>query len=968
MFRRTKICAAALVALGGGLLAAMPAGAQQTGSNVQRVEITGSSIRRVDAETASPVQVLTSADIEKSGKGSVAELLQTLAVDNQGSVPTTFGNGFASGASGISMRGLGAASTLVLINGRRAAPYGLADDGQKVFFDLNTIPLEAVDRVEVLKDGASAIYGSDAIAGVVNIILKREYQGTAIKVSYGESKYHDGEETRLSFTHGFGSLDNDKFNILFNVELSDKNAIWNRDRAGRGAVGRADLRDLGYDANAALGGTGAIIGNDPLYASGGTAAGSSVLGNVRNPVQQITSDIDPDTGLPIFANRYYSRGETPSATNGFTRAQTNAICSNLTSHRQGDPGGGCLIDGPQQYSQIQPSSESVNAMLRGNFQLSQDVLGYAEFMYYNSDSTSSTTPSGVSGSVGYPGGPVSNAGVSLGAAHPDNPYFGTAARLRYLAWDVGPRVSNIKSDFSRFVAGVKGTAFDWDFDTAVLWSQSNVSNSRTGYLQRDVAFALLNPTAANVAAATANSAAYRALPAGTLWRIGENAGLNSQAMYAALSPTISNDAQSNTSGIDFRASKELMQLSGGPLGIALGAEFRHESVFLEPTQGTERGNIIGLGYSAYDGQRNITAAFAEVNAPVIKGLEVNGAVRVDHYTDVGNSYTPKVGVKWAPVRQFAVRGTFAMGFRAPSPAENGKGGLAAFSSAVDSVRCALGIAGTCDAATVAIITSPNPDLKPEKSRNITLGLVFEPMPGTNISVDAWQIIRKNEINQETSGSAIRAGHVVRDAAGAVSPADPGPILAVLTNYVNSNKTTVRGIDLDLRQQFNLGTAGKFTAGLNWTHLLKLQREEQDGTTVDFAGTHGNCDVTNCIGTPKDRINLNLTYDLGAFRLASAINYRGKLDNTENKQTEDCFVHFADGSSAPGGCRIGSFTTVDLTGRWQATQNLQLFGGVRNLFDKIPPVDPTTYGAVSYNPLDYSGAVGRYYYAGAKYSF
>jgi iron complex outermembrane receptor protein len=187
MFHRTKICVAALVALGGGLLAAAPAGAQQTGSTVQRVEITGSSIRRVDAETASPVQVLSSADIEKSGKGSVAELLQTLAVDNQGSVPTTFGNGFASGASGISMRGLGAASTLVLINGRRAAPYGLADDGQKVFFDLNTIPLEAVDRVEVLKDGASAIYGSDAIAGVVNIILKREFQGTALKVSYGES-------------------------------------------------------------------------------------------------------------------------------------------------------------------------------------------------------------------------------------------------------------------------------------------------------------------------------------------------------------------------------------------------------------------------------------------------------------------------------------------------------------------------------------------------------------------------------------------------------------------------------------------------------------------------------------------------------------------------------------------------------------------------------------------------------------
>ena len=140
-------------------LPALPALAQdtQTAAPIARVEITGSNIRRAEAETASPVQTLNAADIEKSGKSSVAELLQTLAVDNQGSVPTTFGGGFASGASGISLRGLGTSSTLVLLNGRRVAPYGLADDGQKVFADLNIIPLEAVERVELLKDGASAI-------------------------------------------------------------------------------------------------------------------------------------------------------------------------------------------------------------------------------------------------------------------------------------------------------------------------------------------------------------------------------------------------------------------------------------------------------------------------------------------------------------------------------------------------------------------------------------------------------------------------------------------------------------------------------------------------------------------------------------------------------------------------------------------------------------------------------------------
>ena len=204
------------LALAGALLS-LPVLAQEA-TPIARVEITGSNIRRAQAETASPVQTLNAADIEKSGKSSVAELLQTLAVDNQGSVPTTFGNGFAAGASGISLRGLGTASTLVLLNGRRVAPYGLADDGQKVFADLNIIPLEAVERVEILKDGASAIYGSDAIAGVVNVILRRDYQGTAIKGNYGKTKDWDGRDAHAAITHGFGDIDRDRYNVLLNLE------------------------------------------------------------------------------------------------------------------------------------------------------------------------------------------------------------------------------------------------------------------------------------------------------------------------------------------------------------------------------------------------------------------------------------------------------------------------------------------------------------------------------------------------------------------------------------------------------------------------------------------------------------------------------------------------------------------------------------------------------------------------------
>src|SRR6185369_15889502 len=222
--RTTKLCHALMLASGGVLLGAGPAALAQTTAapatqTLERVEVTGSNIRRINSETASPVTTVTREEIQKSSRTSVAEYLQTLAVDNQGSVPKTSGAGFASGASGISLRGLGAASTLVLLNGRRIAPYGLADDGQKVFADLNLIPLDAVDRIEILKDGGSAIYGSDAIAGVVNVILRRDYRGLSANVSFGTSEYWNAKEKRASLTGGFGDLQTQGFNVLANFEV-----------------------------------------------------------------------------------------------------------------------------------------------------------------------------------------------------------------------------------------------------------------------------------------------------------------------------------------------------------------------------------------------------------------------------------------------------------------------------------------------------------------------------------------------------------------------------------------------------------------------------------------------------------------------------------------------------------------------------------------------------------------------------
>jgi iron complex outermembrane receptor protein len=939
---------------GGGAIGlaivALPAPAQEAAPKpVPRVEITGSNIRRSQAETASSVITVNRTDIERSGKSTVAELLQTLAVDNQGSVPTTFGSGFAAGASGISLRGLGAASTLVLLNGRRLAPYGLADDGQKQFTDLNVIPTDAVERIEVLKDGASAIYGSDAIAGVVNIILRRDFEGNTVRYSRGSSSDWDGKRTNIAFTKGIGNLDTDRYNFLFSLEYKKFDEIWYRDRSDRDWIGRDDLRNWGYSADQALGGTGAIL-------PGTGTAGSAINGNVRNPN-------DP--------TNYYNRGNL--AAPGFTRTFPGAACSNFTNHPQGDPGGGCLIDAPLLYDQVEPKQENLSFFARGTWQLNPSTQLYSEFNWYTSQTDSSTRPSIVSASVGYPGGPVNNAVVQLGPDHPDNPYFGTAARIRYLAADVGPEVSNIDSNFVRWVGGAKGTNYGWDWDSALLYSHNHVNNFQTGFLQRDVAFALLDPSPANVAAATANSPAYAALPPGTYWRIAENAGLNSPALYAALSPGIVNTANTKIAQVDFKATREFggMPYLAGNLGLALGTEFRHEMTELLPTTGTERGNIIGLGYSAYSGGRNVFALYAEALAPLPYHLEASAAMRYDHFTDVGSAYTPKVGLKWTPARSFALRGTFARGFRAPSPAENGAGGLAAYSTAADPVRCALGVANACNPASVALITSPNPDLSPEHSKSYTLGIIWDPLPRTSISIDYWKIKRNDEINQEQVDAAIAAGHVTRDPGSASAiPGDPGEITAVLTRYVNSAQSKVRGVDLDARYIHRLPNAwGNASVDIKYTHIFEWLRTEQDGTSREFAGTHGNCDVTNCTGTPANKVNLRFGWDRENWRVSANINYRSELENRFFRgDPSGCAVTFANGADAPNGCELASFTTVDLVVRWKPRPRWEVFGSVENVFDKIAPLDPLTYGAQAYNPLDYAGARGRYYTLGARYSF
>jgi iron complex outermembrane receptor protein len=938
----------------------------------QRVEVTGSSIRRVAAESASPVQVISKQDIEQSGKASVAEYLQTLTADAQGSVPFTYGRGFSGAtSSGISLRGLGANATLVLVNGRRVSAAVLADDAQRSYTDLNQIPLEAVERIEVLKDGASSLYGSDAVAGVVNVILKRNFTGTVLKASLGAAQEGDGREPRIAITHGMGDLAKDGYNLLLNAELGRKDPIYYRDRAGRGSVGVSAIGQpqWGFDPNSSasnnigrLGGNGTI----PVSASGNrvnNSANASFIGNVRNPV---TLD-------------YYSRADANGA--GFTRhfADASAYCLGHTNLPQNNPAGGCLNDQRLAVNQIQPKHETGSFFGRYTRQLGSDLEAFVELGFYSSKSRVDGLAPNPAGSYFTPAGNiVSQSSVTvLGAAHPDNPYFGTAARLSYLPlYDLGVAGTDSKSHASRLVAGVKGVWSSWDIDSAMSYSESRQTDVSTKLLDWRVKNALLNPTAENVAAAKAFNARYAALPAGTYWRIGENAGLNSQALYDALLADKQRTGYTRQYGADVKGSRELGQLDGGPMALAVGAEARHEESRLPFYDGL--GDYIGLSLTGYGGQRDILAVYTELLAPVTKQLELSAALRLDDYSDAGRSWAPKIGLKWRPASNLALRGTYSRGFRAPSAPENSAASVAAFGGATvtDSARCA-GLAGldqatinaNCKNISPTFVQRGNAELKPEKSASATLGLVLDITSKTSLTADLWQIKRSGMPVIEDPQDAVDAGRMVRDSSTKLTANDPGAILSGFVVFQNADQSLTRGLDVEAKHRFALGEGlGQITTALTWTHMFTQRVITAAGTVHDYAGTHGNCDVTNCIGSPKDRVSLATSWEAGAWRLGANINHRGGMSNKLEASDTECAQQLANGADFPAGCKVKAFWTLDLSGAWQLGKQTELFGSIANVLNRVPPSDFLTYGAIGYNPLDYSGAIGRYFRIGLKHRF
>jgi iron complex outermembrane recepter protein len=929
MKAKKKMLPQAVLGVIGVALITSPAFAQQ--GKVEKIEVTGSNIKRVDTETAAPIQIISADEIKRSGKQTVTELLRELPINAAGGLTELSGSGsFSAGAATASLRGLGSTATLVLLNGRRIAPYGLADPnfGQSGVVNLNSIPLNTIERIEILKDGASAIYGSEAIAGVINIILKKDYRGAQLDVSAFRNFDNVWKNQTVSGSFGIGDLGKDRYNVFANFEFFQQDPVFFK---------QIDSF-LNRDSYRRVYGTGIPF----------TSAFSPFLTLV--PIQSVngtnTAVGVPGAGCPADLVRPWNFegfnliGLTPGA---------GSVCSYDV-----------VSDGL-----ISPDIERKSAFVRGTFDISANTSIYAEASLVTQDTYFRGFPRtvgfGTGGTFNPSTGALNQPPQFLPVGHPNNPYS-TATRFRGRMDAVGRQDNATESEALRTLIGFKTVVGKFDIDSGFLFNKSEIDS----YNYNELRFSQLAAGINGV-----NGAGYFNFSSPTTGTVNAD----------SLRINAKDKAESEFSIFDIKASGEIGTLAGGPIGMAAGFEYRREERSVTPQEEKTRGEVFGRGVATVNGSRNVTTLFTELALPVTKTVEVQLAARYDRYSDYGSSVTPKIAASWAMTPKMKWRASYASGFRAPSLVEITRSATSGFFNGVDDPRrcnraatptqpavftvgCALSIPGLIVA---------NPLVKPEKAQSYTAGIVLEPTDNTNLSVDYYSISRRNEITflslteillNEGSTDPRYANRVVRDPTNTspTVPGDPGAILFVSTGYDNLGETRVKGIDVDARVRFALGSWGKATSRLLLSHYIDQRGSGAPGARLVSFGGYRNA--------PENRAQWLNTWEIGNWVNTVNVNWVDGFRPFSNPESNSAAAQATIRDCAnPNGtylgiCRVKEYVTVDVGSSYRGFKKLTLTGTIRNVANSKPSDDPLArpFNIVWYQPW------GRNFVVNARYEF
>jgi iron complex outermembrane receptor protein len=914
----------------------------------ESIVITGSMFRRTNTETPSPVTTLTAESLAEKGITTVSDAVRSIAADNSGSIPTSFTAGFGAGGAGVSLRGLTVNSTVTLVDGLRIANYPLADDGQRSFVDLNTLPMVAVERIEVLKDGASSTYGADAIGGVVNVIMRKAFQGVEGNIEWGTSGHSDGDTMRASVLAGFGDYEGNGANIYFGAEYEKHDTIWNRDRGF--PYNTLDLSSLPG-------------GNDGDWNTASNGASTSAT-TVR-PANQLDLN-NPLSGVAISGGLY--------------QVLTSSQCTNYEGRIVTTSAGHVVCEQNQiaLLSRIQPETERWGVTARAAVRVNDDIEGYLMGSFYRSflhtSSVGGTWPNVRVGSPIRTTGMVLPARLSNGALNPNNPFAASGqAALLYHRFTEANGFTERQSDVVRAAAGISGSFGEgWTFavdTTAVTNRLTNTFN--------DVIFL---------------PSLIEALKSGS-YNFRDRAAPGNAAALASILRPLKGQATTSLYMAQAFVTKELTQLPGGPLQLGVGAQVRLEDTN-QPDINPAKEWLGTNQYHAF-GSHTVTAGFFEISAPIVDQLELLASGRYDSYSEGFSAFSPKVGFKFTPIREIALRGTYSRGFRAPGIPETGDAGVIGFIGYTPpcSLRIQHGATGNSTACSGgnAYVTAPglgfnstgNPDLKPEKSESFTLGAVVQPVRWLSFTVDYYNIKVKDLISQGPlasvaldayyAGTALPPGYSMT-----LNPADPDfpaaqrTVYTVNSPYANAASLSTDGLDVSILVQAKLADQVRVSSQLEVSTIFDYAYQSAAGQPVQhYVGTQGPYILSSGAGTPKWRGNWSNTIEYGPASLTATASYVSGTHTWADDITlgeHNCEVG-ADALYSKEFCHTKSFVNVDLVGSYDVTDNINVYFNVFNLFDAKAPINPANYAAINYNPTWHqAGAVGRFFKLGARFKF
>ena len=848
MFQRTKICSGLLLAFGSSLLTIAP-GAFAQDSTVQRVEITGSSIKRIDAETSEPVTVIKADDLKKQGVTTVEQIMQSVsAMQVQQTSAQSVGAG-TGGASFADIRGLGANKTLVLLNGRRIANNAFNSSAP----DLNTIPFAAIERVEILRDGASALYGTDAIAGVINFITRKDYRGGTITLGLDAPQHPGGSEHSANMGLGLGDYDKDGFNFFGFVDFSKQAAVTSNQRP--------------YYQNQYL--------THKTFAPSGTTFPATYLGvNAAGGAVNAT----PFGGPACLAsqNLYPNQASQPNR------------CGEITSN----------------FIEFVPATQKISGMLNAAFKINENNKFNLEAFVAQSKVNAQTAPVPYGAlylsptSPYFPGNGITPAAVGGLSANqqgvpgaPDNSDLFIKMRTVML----GNREDDNTATQGRFSASLDGNVADWDYNVAVSLNTNNVNDNLVqGYSDiNTIATKVTDPTSAIYGGYVLSNLIN---PFGAQSAAG-TALLNKAA---AAGKGVLQYGSGTVKAVDGHASRDLGDWlhAGRPAALALGFEARNEKFSQQANAPVAQAVIAstGLDPNTFNaGKRDVYAGFFELNVPIIKSLDVTVAARYDKYSDFGNTTNPKFSFRFEPSKAFLLRGSYTTGFRAPSLYElhaaqtytNSGGGQN------DPAHTTVDAAGNCTVVPDALgshsqacnnqfeeLSGGNTALKPEKSKNATLGIVLEPFTDFTAEFDLYHISFTNQIGVladsdlfDPAQYATYSKYYHRNSTGDLS-VDGTQCPGTNCGYVSSQNQNLGGVktdgvDVALGYRANAGHFGKLNFGLQstWVHSFKYQNVP-GGEYIQNVGVYSGANPVF-----RWQHNATIGWNLDPFALGWALHYK-----------------------------------------------------------------------------------------------